>query len=181
VHAETLERGPLVAGGGVQEQADTEPVAGAGPGRPGDAVADLAAPPLGGEAGEAERPGGDGGRGQAAEVAGAQQPAGPVAAGQHFGLDQPGPADQGGGHAGRPGASACLRVRVRAIGQASHSRTPRGAGYQETSFQISGSRVPGSPTSAKIATACLRWSMASACRPARWRRSARLLWRAASR
>jgi len=43
VHAQPVEGGAVVAGGGVQQQADRQTVAGPGAGRPGDAVADRAA------------------------------------------------------------------------------------------------------------------------------------------
>ncbi len=54
--------------------------------------------------------------------------------------------------------------------------------YQAASRQIPGSRSgPPSPTSAKSATARLRWSIAASSRPASWRRSERWFSTAASR
>src|SRR6266508_2704704 len=55
------------------------------------------------------------------------------------------------------------------------------AAHHSTSFQISGCRRSGAPTSVKIVTACLRCPMASSGRPIAWSRSARLLCRAACR
>ena len=43
LQAQPVEGGAVVAGGGVQQQADRQVVAGPGAGRPGDAVADRAA------------------------------------------------------------------------------------------------------------------------------------------
>lgn len=152
----------MVAGGGVQQQADRQARAGPRPRRPGDAVADRPAAPLGPEGAEAGRAGRHGGRRQR-HVAGAEDPRQPVAAGQHAGLDQGGaarsrghaedpagqrlPARQGRGHrpAGRPGylttsASRSTWSGLVTVGSKISSSMPSAANAAARSLTASGER-----------------------------------------
>ena len=79
-------------------------------------------------------------------------------------------------------ATADARLRpARRAGDPRGRPRARGRGHQRASFHTSGCGSPSAPTSAKIATAHLSSSIASSCRPASCRRSARLLCSAASR
>jgi hypothetical protein len=143
VQPQPLERGPLVPGGGVQQQAHRQPVTGAGPGRPGDAVADRPPPAPGGEAGEAQRAGGDARGLEVVHVAGAQQPPDPVAAREHPRLDQAGAAGQGRGRAERAGGHGLPAGEGRGSGGLKPS-PPEGRGHRPSLPQTGATRRPAS-------------------------------------